>query len=183
MSDRRAGALTAVTAESTATSAYSRPTWRQPSHAWTVSAAETAIRTQVVASTSRLVSTASITAPPDSPTASSGTTVASATSPTAAVDRVMSHTCSEIANVVIAPPTDDSVVPAHRRRKAGDSRSGVRSARSFTGADSRAGAGLPRRKSPDHDERAVASSRWHARVSTFAAISDITDPVTLLPVG
>ena len=141
------------------------------SQAWTVSSAETAARALVQPSTSRRVSTASISAPPNSPTASSGSSVASATSPTAAVDRVRSHTCRVSANEVIAPPTADSVDPAQSLRKAGDSRSGVRSARSFTGDDRTAADALPRANKCSHIERSVDS-----------AFSDITDPAALLPV-
>ena len=50
--------------------------------------------------------------------------------PTANGERVMSYTCSGTANMVSAPPTADSVDPAHSRRNAGDSRSGLMSASS-----------------------------------------------------
>jgi len=60
-------------------------------------------------------------------------------------------------DVVIAPPTADRVDPAHRRRKAGDSRSGVRSARRRTGDDGTAGAALPPVIKCGHIERSAAS--------------------------
>ena len=44
--------------------------------------------------------------------------------PTAAVDRVKLYVWSVIANVVIADPVRDSMVPSQSRRKAGISRSG-----------------------------------------------------------
>ena len=53
--------------------------------------------------------------------------MASPSPPTAAVDRVRSYTCSVTANVVIADPVLDSIVPSQSRRKAGYSRSGVTS--------------------------------------------------------
>ena len=61
-----------------------------------------------------------------------GTSVATPIPPTAAVDRVRSYTCSVTANVVIAPPVLDSMVPSQSRRKAGFSRSGVISVSNFT---------------------------------------------------
>ena len=63
-----------------------------------------------------------------------GTKVATPSPPTAAVDRVISHTCRVIAKVVIAPPVLDSMVPSHRRRNAGISRRGVMSVSNFTTA-------------------------------------------------
>jgi hypothetical protein len=58
--------------------------------------------------------------------------IASPISPTATVDLVMSYTWSPTAKLVSALPTDEAVVPAHSRLNAGDERSGLRSASSFT---------------------------------------------------
>ena len=82
----------------------------------------------LITSTSLRRSTASAMAPPSSPIATVGITCATPMAPTANGERVMSYTCSGTANMVSAPPTADSVVPAHNRRNAGDSRSGLTSA-------------------------------------------------------
>ena len=70
--------------------------------------------------------------PPGSAMASIGTSVATPIAPTAAVDRVVSYTCKVMAKVVIDPPTWDSMLPIHSRRKGGDTRKGVTSVSSFT---------------------------------------------------
>ena len=82
----------------------------------------------VVTSTSLRRSTASAMAPPSSPIVTVGIICATPRAPTANGERVMSYTCSGTANMVSAPPTADSVDPAHSRRNAGDSRSGLMSA-------------------------------------------------------
>ncbi len=94
------------------------------------SPAETTALPAVAASTSLRRSTASATAPPSSPIVTVGTSSATPIRPTANGDRVMSYTCSGTANRVMAEPTADSVDPAHNRRNAADSRSGLRSASS-----------------------------------------------------
>ena len=50
--------------------------------------------------------------PPYSPMTTSGTSANSPTRPTAAVDPVISYTCSPIATTAICEPTLDSVKPA-----------------------------------------------------------------------
>ena len=130
MKVRRAGALIALIEDDTATRTYSSQTDCSPAKACAARAADTAALPLVAASTRVRRSTASATAPPSSPIATVGTTWASPMAPTASGDRVMSYTCSGTANMVSAPPTADSVDPAHSRRKAGDSRSGLMSASS-----------------------------------------------------
>src|SRR5271170_4583316 len=130
MKVRRTGELIALSEADTATSAYSSHTERSPANACAASPADTAALQLLITSTSLRRSTASAMVPPSSPIATVGITSATPMAPTASGDRVMSYTCSGTANMVSAPPTADSVVPAHNRRKAGDSRSGLTSASS-----------------------------------------------------
>ena len=128
MKVRRTGELIALTEDDTATSAYSSHTDPSPANACAASPAEMAALPLLVTSTSLRRSTASAMAPPSSPIATVGITCATPMAPTANGERVMSYTCSGTANMVSAPPTADSVDPAHNRRNAGDSRSGLMSA-------------------------------------------------------
>ena len=130
MKVRRTGELIALREADRATSAYSSHTECSPANACAASPAEVAALPPVITSTSLRRSTASAMAPPSSPIATVGITCATPMAPTANGERVMSYTCSGTANMVSAPPTADSVVPAHNRRKAGDSRSGLMSASS-----------------------------------------------------
>jgi hypothetical protein len=124
----RAGQSIAPTADWTATSAYSSQTTRSPANAWTASAADTRVSTPPVTSVSRRRSNASVSEPASSPTASSGTTWASPSAPTANEEWVRRKTCRMTAKLVSEPPMDDSVVPTHSRRNAADRRSGPTSA-------------------------------------------------------
>ena len=128
MKVRRTGELIAPSEADTATSAYSSHTDPSPANACAASPAEVAALQLLITSTSLRRSTASAMAPPSSPIATVGITCATPMAPTANGERVMSYTCSGTANIVSAPPTADSVVPAHNRRNAGDSRSGLTSA-------------------------------------------------------
>ena len=86
----RAGALTALSDDFTATRAYSSHTRRNPANAWAASPADTAARQLVVASTSFRRSTASASEPPTRPMARVGTIWATPMAPTAKGERVMS---------------------------------------------------------------------------------------------
>src|SRR5580658_551012 len=128
MKVRRTGPLIALIEDDTATRAYSSQTECSPAKACAASPADTTALQLLATSTSLRRSTASATAPPRSPIVTVGTTCASPMAPTASDEWVMSYTCSGTANMVSAPPTADSVEPAHSRRKAADSRSGLMSA-------------------------------------------------------
>ena len=132
MNVRRAGALIAPPALAAASSAYSSHTERRPMSAWANSRPDTAVWAAVTASTSLRRSTRSASVPPGRAMTSIGTSVATPRPPTAAVERVTSQTCRLRAKFVIATPTPDSMLPSHRRRNAGISRSGAMSVRSFT---------------------------------------------------
>ena len=130
----RAGALIAPIALEAAASPYSShtPAGPGPASAWTKSSTETAVWQVVMTSTSLRRSTVSASDPPGSAMISIGTSVATPSPPTAAVEWVMSYTWRVRAKFVIALPACDSMLPSHRRRNAGYSRSGVMSVSSFT---------------------------------------------------
>ena len=119
-----AGALTALSAALVATTAYSAHSEAAPATVRANSSADSVIWQQVTPSTSFRRSTRSANVPPGNVTSTSGRNVARPIPPTAAVDRVKLYAWSVIANVVIADPVRDSMVPSQSRRKAGISRSG-----------------------------------------------------------
>ena len=90
----RTGALTALSADDTATSAYSSHTERSPAKACAASPADTAALPELATSTSLRRSIASASEPPSRPIETVGTICASPRAPTANGDRVMSYTCS-----------------------------------------------------------------------------------------
>ena len=126
-----AGAPTALSADPAAASAYSAHKEASPRAASVNSATDTDAWPAVTASTSRRRSTRSARVPPGRVITSSGMNVARPIPPTAAGDRVRSYTWSVIANVVIADPVRDSMVPSQSRRKAGCWRRGVTSVSSL----------------------------------------------------
>ena len=150
MKVRRAGWLTAPDRAASDISRYSSQTRFTLAYACTASPVDVTASAVPVTSTSRRRSTASAMAPPSSPTVMDGTAAHSASAPTAADECVSVYTCSATANIVIWVPIADSPEPTHRRRKAGDSRSGVTSMnRRVIGAPAgrgTAGRGLRRRR-------------------------------------
>ena len=127
-----AGALTALNAALTVTSAYNAHREAPPKAASANSTTDSAVWPTVTASTSRRRSTRSASVPPGSVISSSGMNMASPSPPTAAGDRVRLKTWRLTANHVMADPVRESMVPSQSRRKAGCSRSGVTSVSSRT---------------------------------------------------
>ena len=109
---------TANPAAWTATSPSSRGRLASPVMAATSSPPVHAHSSSDDPSSSRRRSTASATAPPQSPNSTSGTSPASPSIPTQNEDPVSSNTCTGTATAVSWKPTNPIEFPTHNRRKA-----------------------------------------------------------------
>jgi hypothetical protein len=110
---------TANPAAWTATSPSSRGRLASPATAAASSAPVQPHRVSDDASSSRRRSTASATAPPQSPNSTSGTSPTTPSMPTQNEDPVSSYTCTGTATAVSWKPTKPRELPSHSRRKSG----------------------------------------------------------------